>query len=209
MSGNDNVAGIYLAAGLSRRMGESKLNLPFEDTLLGSCALRTAMRSQLSRIIIVVKTMDEPWLRFIIESNPDKEYDVAVCEASDRGQAESVKCGLNHLRKGESAAMILLADQPFITESMINTLIRHHQNWRTADFVAARSGQIPRPPVIFNESMFPVLQKLQGDSGARKLIQAESPYHGVFVEFHDPSLFIDIDTKNDYELAVKHIKEKS
>ncbi len=97
------------------------------------------------------------------------------------------------------AAMVLLADQPFISTRMINQLIEQHRQNPDLLFVAATFSGIARPPILFTSSIFPKLFQLQGDQGARQLLQHESA-KGRFVHFSDPWAFFDVDTTADYQI---------
>lgn len=65
------------------------------------------------------------------------------------------------------------------------------------DFAAASFGGLARPPVVFSAAVFPLLCRLQGDQGARRLLR-EPGLRGITVAFADESLFIDIDTPEEY-----------
>ena len=57
------IAGVYLAAGSSSRMGSNKLQLPVGTKTLGSLAVQTALQTSLHRIYIITKeTDDTSWL---------------------------------------------------------------------------------------------------------------------------------------------------
>ena len=49
------IAGIYLAAGNSSRMGSNKLALPVGTMTVGSLALETALKSSLDKVYIITK----------------------------------------------------------------------------------------------------------------------------------------------------------
>ncbi|MEK1832262.1 hypothetical protein AAAC51_35345 [Priestia megaterium] len=52
------------------------------------------------------------------------------------------------------------------------------------------------------------MDKLQGDQGARKIIRQSGPENGIFYEWTDACLFMDVDTKQGYERIKKIYKEK-
>lgn len=65
-------------------------------------------------------------------------------------------------------------------------------------FIAAEYEGILRPPVLFDSSMFPELLRLEGDAGARKIIQGKGSGQGMAFGWHDATSFLDIDTQDDY-----------
>ncbi|MFC4766735.1 nucleotidyltransferase family protein [Effusibacillus consociatus] len=195
------IVGIYLAAGKSSRMGENKLSLEAGDTTLGSFALKTALKSQLSKVIVVTKKGDNlAWMDPILfcTSSQEKWYHVE-CKESDKGQAHSLRCGVETARRfGAEGVMILLADQPLVSLEFINKMISQYLKNRRLHYVAASYQGIPRPPVLFSQIMFEALMKLQGDEGARGLLRRDTLMSGMLVEHDDPDCFFDIDTRQQY-----------
>ncbi len=191
-----NIIGIYLAAGESRRMGRDKRYLPYRQLPLGSLALNEALQSELSQVIVVTRKEDSlDWLQC---KSPGKWSRVDCLRASE-GQGFSIQCGLKKAIKAKAdAVMILLADQPFINREVINSLIDSYKKDPGCFYIAAGMRQIPMPPVLFSSECFPYLQKLKGDQGARKIIRGELFTKGKIIEFHEPLLFFDVDTEEDY-----------
>lgn len=194
--------GIYLAAGQSKRMGHPKLCMPFKGRPLGSMALKAAMTSMLDGVIVVFRTEDS--LDWMPESAPDipgcgKKWIHVPCEAAYLGMSESLKTGLRTAQcRQADAVVVLLADQPFVTAKMIDYFVSTYNHEKKA-FIASRHQGIPRPPVLFDACMFPELYRLQGDEGARRILQIHEKEKGMMVDWQDKSYFIDIDTPNDYE----------
>ncbi|MBS4210268.1 NTP transferase domain-containing protein [Bacillus sp. FJAT-50079] len=192
------VAGIYLAAGSSRRMGKYKLSLPTQNGSLGSLALKTALKTSLDQIFIITrkKRVDE-WLPPELFSH--KKCVVVDCPTAHLGQSESLKCGIKQVEAIEAeAAMIMLADQPLITAAMLEELLTIMRKKKTT-FVAASFNEVIMPPVLFSASMYPQLLHLQGDKGARALLKGEFLTNGQILPFTEKELFFDIDTDEEYE----------
>ncbi|WP_052712281.1 NTP transferase domain-containing protein [Domibacillus indicus] len=200
---NSPIIGILLAAGSSRRMGENKLLLPLGDTTIGGATLRAALSSRLDHVVVVRKKEEEAcWIQpdFLRERN----WSQTVCKDASRGQAYSLAAGLKAAENaGAGAAVILLADQPFVNSSLINELIDMY-NARKPAFVSSRFHDIARPPVLFSRHLFAELQKLEGDRGAGNLLKQPSfACRGIMIERKRDYSFFDIDTKKDYKEAVR------
>jgi molybdenum cofactor cytidylyltransferase len=198
------VIGICLAAGRSSRMGCDKLALPLGGMALGSHALYSAIRSALQKTIVISRedSVAPSWIDPKLRQWPwNQRWQAVYCPSADQGQARSLQCGLTAAlctSPDADAVMVLLSDQPFVKTSMIAQLLEHYSD-TDAPFVAARrSGDaFPRPPIVIGRSLFPDLFELKGDEGARRLLRDPS-IPGQFVDFDDPSLFYDVDTKEQF-----------
>ncbi|MCK6206825.1 NTP transferase domain-containing protein [Bacillus infantis] len=199
------IAGIYLAAGRSRRMGKDKRFLPYHGMPLGSAALGEALVSRLDHIVIVTEKEDSlKWLQPSFLKLPySHKWSRAVCREAARGQGHSISCGIREaVRSKADAAVILLADQPFVRAEQINRLIDCYKEEECL-FVAPASQKVPMPPVLFSSACFPLLQALKGDQGARSIIRGELFQQGKIIDFQKPLLFYDVDTPEDYEVLKK------
>lgn len=123
-------------------------------------------------------------------------------------QGHSIQCGLQKAAAYEAdAVIILLADQPFVTADIINTLIDSYQKEPCYSFIAAENHHLPMPPILFSNQCFPVLQQLKGDQGARHVIRESMINTGKMISFQDPLLFYDVDTVEDYTLLLNKFGE--
>lgn len=200
---SEYIVGIILAAGQSRRMGRNKLALPFGDTTIGGASLAAVLSSSVDHVIVVKNPADqEEWLQPAAEY--DAKWSCAVSEQAHLGQSFSLKTGLKAAEgKGATAAVILLADTPFIQTEFIQYLLHTYKESK-AGFVASCVGGSPQPPVLFAKKMFGKLKKLGGDRGAGALIRDPSfAKEGVFLSIKDETMLLDIDTKKQYEQAVR------
>ena len=193
------VAGIYLAAGKSQRMGTSKLELPVGKMSLGSLALETALKSSLDKVFIITKEdNDVSWIP--TDMKDDEKVIIVRCSTADEGQSESLRCGIERARKyGADAVLVMLADQPFITVLMIDEIITCMKKTPSCNYVAASNNDLPMPPVLFSAAMYPELLNLPGDSGARTLLRGENEYIGKRIPCADQRFSFDVDTAEDYE----------
>ncbi|RJG17831.1 NTP transferase domain-containing protein [Paenibacillus thiaminolyticus] len=197
------LAGIYLAAGQSRRMGENKLALPFGAHSLGAFALEKALQSNLDRIIVVTDRKEIPsWLaEAILPVTQSSKCRCVVCPNATEGMSQSIRAGIREaLALHAKAAMIMLADQPFITSDMLNSIIDVFYRCRKAQpyirYAASTFRNITGPPVLFSHDAFPDLLQLEGDTGAKQMLK-QMP--GVSIEFRDGTLFYDVDTRAQYD----------
>lgn len=186
------VAGVVLAAGGARRMkGRLKQVLPCHGETLVHRVTRTALEAELSPVWVVVGA-GEAAVRAAVSDLP------VQCLPNPRwetGQSTSVALAAHQLRAMQAeAAVFLLADQPFVTPALVQRLIAV---WRArrAPIVAPRIAQQRSNPVLISAEIFPLLENITGDQGARAYFEQFPP---VLVPWHDPRARVTIDTPEDY-----------
>ncbi|QTD55092.1 nucleotidyltransferase family protein [Parasphingorhabdus cellanae] len=175
-----------LAAGQSRRFGDQdKLTALLHGRMLGLHAADTLTRIAFDRRTIIASDPGHPcaigWRAM--------GYDIILNEHAAEGQSASVRCAAQHAMKyGASALYVCLADMPYIVHQHIQKLSRAFDDHDHQKIIASGEGDKAMPPAIFPSSEFGTLQDLQGDHGARKLLQT-----AYRVAAPDGSL-LDIDT---------------
>ncbi|MFC7322589.1 nucleotidyltransferase family protein [Halobacillus campisalis] len=193
------ICGVVLAAGKSSRMGRNKLTLPFERTTIGGHTLQTALDSRLDHVFLVTKEDDElEWLTDkILRSS---KWSQVKCREAHLGQAYSLRCGVESARKMNALGMlVMLGDQPLIKVEMINSLLERFRIASHPPYAASTYEGRIQPPILFSSDLYPMLQKLEGDEGARSVLRNQSITNGITVDFKEGSCFYDIDTEEDYE----------
>ncbi len=159
----DAVAAVLLAAGMSTRFGaRDKLAVPLDGLPLGLHAARTLGRLPFARKIAVSRSDGLDFARYGFAS--------VVNGDPAAGQAASIRMGLAEARSsGCRAVLIALADMPFVTSAHILALLERFDAQQPV--VASTDGAKASPPVLFGASVFPLLDRLSGDTGARMLLR--------------------------------------
>lgn len=186
------IAGVVLAAGLSRRMGQAKLLMKVG----GRAIIRYVVESVLAGGVDSVWVVTGPDVEPIEAALAGIEVQIAVNPAPEEGQAGSVRTGIAALPPSVDAVLIALGDQPLLAPSIIPALLAAR---RTSPklIVAPRYRDGQGNPVVFKREIFPELLRLTGDQGARPIIQKE-PARVEWVELDLP-MPPDVDTPDDYE----------
>ncbi len=195
-----NVAGIVLAAGLSRRFGGNKLLAPVRGKAMIAWTVEGALASRLGRVAIVLGHQREQVRAGLGDLLADARLEEVFNESYRQGQSGSVIAGLNAVRGEHDAAMFLMGDQPLLEPGTIDALIAAHEQSATDICYPSRGGH-RRNPVIFTARFFPAILALTGDTGARALIDA-NPDAGTAVEFAEPDQFCDVDSIGDLKALV-------
>ncbi|MBW3631910.1 MAG: nucleotidyltransferase family protein [Chloroflexi bacterium] len=191
------IAGIVLAAGRSSRLGRPKQLLPVLGEPLLRHTVHRVLASSLDNVVLVVGHNADA----IRDAVAGLSLDVVFNPDAALGQSTSVRAGLAALSPDNDAAIFILGDQPGIDPNVIDALI---SAWREsqAPILAPHYEDGMGNPVLFDRRVFPELAALQGDTGARPVVQA---YHASgdlqLVPVAGPAP-PDVDTEDDYAALV-------
>jgi molybdenum cofactor cytidylyltransferase len=186
------IAGIVLAAGLSRRMGRPKLLLDWGGKSVIRRVVEQVMAQGVDEVIVVVgheaaairRALSSLSVRFVQNPRPEA------------GQASSIACGVSALAPGAEAALIVLGDQPALPPEIIPRLLQTFTQSGKSIVAPAYRG-VQGNPVLFAASVFPELLSLTGDLGARSVVE-KVPARIAAVPFDLP-MPADLDMPEDYE----------
>jgi molybdenum cofactor cytidylyltransferase len=186
------IAAVILAAGFSRRMGQAKLLMLLD----GRAIVRHAVEAVLSGGVDSVWVVSGPAVEAIEAALAGLDVQIVVNPSPEDGQGGSVRAGIAALPASADSALIALGDQPMLPPSIIPALLAAR---RTSDkpIVAPRYRDGQGNPVLFKREIFPELLRLDGDQGARGIIQKD-PARVEWVDL-DLAMPPDVDTPGDYE----------
>ncbi len=108
------------------------------------------------------------------------------------GLASSLKAGIAKVPQDATGAMIVLGDMPGIADMDINRLIRAFAKGEGKSVVRATHEGRRGNPVILPRSLFGAVAHLEGDTGARHLVEAEG-LDVIDVEIGEAAA-VDVDT---------------
>jgi molybdenum cofactor cytidylyltransferase len=160
------IAGILLAAGTSSRMGSNKLffELNGESVLRG--AARRALAGGLSPLTVVLgHEPDEA--RAEIADLPCRW---ALNPRYEQGINSSLKAGVAAVPSAARAAMVLLADMPFVSPAMIAAMIARYRA-SAAPLVVSDYEGVSAPPMLYDRSLFPELLAMTGEGCGRQVVK--------------------------------------
>jgi len=191
------LSGIILAAGTSTRMGQPKQLLPLAGRPLLQHVVDVATASRLDEIILVLGHRAEE-IRAALRCG--ERVRVVVNPEYAAGQSTSLRVGLRAGSPGAAAAAVLLGDQPGVTVQLIDTVAAAFLG--AAAYVvrpvyrAASGGRVPGHPVFLARQVWPQVEMLRGDQGARAFLAEHSEWL-LEVPLAD-EVPRDIDTWDDY-----------
>lgn len=184
---------IILAAGAATRMGRPKQLLSYQGRSLILHAVEVALASLCQPIIVVLGAYAEQ----IKPELMSKAVQVVENSQWQEGMSSSIRAGISMLLKTNSkldAVIISLADQPLVSPQIFNQLIQSYQETQKV-IIASKYNETTGVPALFSNALFPELMQLEGDKGAKALIQK---YIDTALILLIPEAAIDIDTPDDY-----------
>jgi molybdenum cofactor cytidylyltransferase len=176
-------------------MGELKQLLPLRGRPMVSWVVEAICQAGLAQVIVVLGAQAGA----VSEALAGLEVDTVLNEDWEEGMASSLRVGMQLVRPGLGAVIIVLADQPSLGPDLIRGLAERWQSTGApvvAPFYQGRRGN----PVLFDCSLFADLTAVTGDKGGREIIQ-EHRIRMERVEVQDPAVLFDVDTRQDYERA--------
>jgi molybdenum cofactor cytidylyltransferase len=191
LAANQPVAGLILAAGGSKRIGQPKQLLDWKGQPFVRVVAQTALSSGLHPVYVVLGAHSQQ----VEEALVGLEVEIIRNLQWAEGQSTSIKTGIKSLSPETQAVVMMLVDQPHIPPPLIEALVEAHASMVSpivATMVEHRRGN----PVLFDRITFDDLAALEGDVGGRKIF---SRYRIHYVPWLDERIGLDVDTLEDYQ----------
>lgn len=161
------VAGIVLAAGSSTRMGHNKLLLELDGEAVVRRAARTASAAGLDPVVVVTGHEHE--------AVTARLHDLGVTAVNNTEHAEgthtSVAAGVASVPDDCAAAVVVLADMPFVTAAMLREVVARYDRSRPAPssppplVVSRYGGDVTAPPILYDRALFGELATMDSRCG--------------------------------------------
>lgn len=191
---NIKIAGILLAAGMSSRMGQNKLLMPYGDSTIVKNSIARMAESDVDHLFLITGH-DRSAITEAVIPRYENRISVLHNEKYRQGHLESVKCALRNLDRSFSAALFMVADKPNLTTELINRAISAFRSQRPCIlYVETPHGR--GHPIIFASPIFDDIIAYEGDRMADFMIDK---YKDRVYELNDGRVQFDIDTPTDFE----------
>jgi molybdenum cofactor cytidylyltransferase len=197
------VAAVLLAAGESSRMGENKALLPWTDgePLI---AYQTRVLREAGYDPIVVVLGHDPYA--VNDAIPeDIDLIAVVNDRYQQGRTSSIVTGVLEIATPETDAFAILSvDQPR-SAGMLRTLREAWERERPYIAIPTLDGRGGHPPLFDGGLITEVLQVTEEEEGLRQVMRNFADGR-LFVPVDDPLTCTNLNTREDYEAALRVAK---
>lgn len=196
---NSGVAAIVLAAGMSRRMGTPKQLLRIAGKTVLEHTLAKVRESAVDEIVLVLGFAADA-----VEKEISTEgIKIVRNEDYQQGMGTSLRAGVATVGPNAKAALIVLADQPFVQAHTLNQLIEYHGKAKPQVVIPMYRG-FRGNPVLLDRSIFPEVRELSGDVGCRAIFGTHTENIRKLA-VNDVGILLDIDSQDDFEMLTKSV----
>jgi molybdenum cofactor cytidylyltransferase len=193
MGSRDRIGAVVLAGGTSSRMGEPKQLLRLGGrTVLGQ-TLENVRGACVEQIVLVLGFAAE----VIARQTEVEGVTLVINEQFDEGMGSSLRTGIATLNPEIDAALVVLADQPFVRPATLDQLINRYIESGAEIAIPTYRG-FRGNPVLLDRSVFAEVMAVTGDIGCRAIF-GDHTEGIVKVPVDDVGVLLDIDSKSDFE----------
>jgi len=194
------LAAVVLAAGLSSRMKENKLLLPWKNSTVIGWVISQLMKAELSRVFVV--TGRDANLVESLTSIPGVKHIYNECYG-DGEMLHSLQAGLKSLPDEVNAALVVLGDQPQIEIETIRLVAREFEDNPNSKLILPSCQNRRGHPWIAAREMWDEIISMEPPDNLRNFLQRHSG-EITYVLVNTTTIFADIDTPQDYQESQKH-----
>lgn len=195
----NRTAVVMLASGLSRRYGRRDKMM----ARLGGKPLIEHAAGAITTLDPLTRVAVCPTDRPEIGEALINRFVIAVNKKPKLGLGHSIAVGVQvALQFKPDAILLTMGDMPFVEPWVFEGVVDRLGNG--ADIVHSGDVEGTRPPTVFGPATFDQLASLDGDDGAKRII-GQGGFNVVGFNA-PPPLLLDIDTKDDLDLAQRQLQ---
>lgn len=161
------IGGLVLAAGAATRFGGRKQLAQFRGRPMLEWVLAAMASATPDRVCVVLGADAEA----IVADADLHGAEPVVCASWADGQAASLRAGVGVLAEAD-AIVVALGDQPLLSPQAVNRVLA--ARGEPAEAVRATYAGKPGHPVLIERRLFEAVGHLDGDAGARELLERVS-----------------------------------
>jgi molybdenum cofactor cytidylyltransferase len=199
------VAAVLLAAGLGRRMGGvNKLLAEVGGQALVARAADALLATRASPVYVVVGHQAEA----VQQALGDRPVRIVANPAYAEGLGASLRAGIAAVVEGSpevDGALVALGDMPFVQPAHIERVLASFDPRGPHSICVPVHERKRGHPVLWSARHFPELSRLEGDVGARALLETHADAV-LAVPVEDGAIHLDVDTTRMLEDARSRLK---
>lgn len=184
---------VILAAGISSRMKEWKMTMPFAQSTIAEYSIRNALK--VCKRVILVAGYKKSELIKMFGASPGIQ--IVENDQYRNGMISSVKKGVEAVKT--KYFFIMHADLPLVSPDIYNTLIKYRGDRAVFPVHRKRRGH----PVLLPDSLIPAILEEKNKTSVWDILYN---YPKQFVEVESPSIYRDIDTEEDYRSVLNDMR---
>jgi molybdenum cofactor cytidylyltransferase len=188
------IAAIVLAAGMSRRMGEPKMVLPWGQTTVIGHVVNVLAQPGIDEIVVVTGGAHD-LVEAALQGSPARL--VYNPRYKEEEMAYSLQTGLLALSEKVAASLVVLGDQPQIESEVVRDVLGAFELSK-ADLVIPSYRMRRGHPWLISRSLWQDLLNLPSGKTLRDLLNANAD-RIYYLEVKTPSILQDLDTPQDYQ----------
>jgi molybdenum cofactor cytidylyltransferase len=189
-----SVGAVVLAAGMSRRMGEPKVLLPWgEGQTIIEHILEQLLLARVDHVTVVTGNQ-QARVSALAEALGATTVFNAAYETGE--MLSSLKAGLRAMPDHIGAALVVLGDQPSIQPRIIQQVMQRYAEG-AGDIVAPSYNMRRGHPILIDRRYWREILALPDDGAPRDVINAHAD-RIAYVEVKTDSVLRDVDTPQDY-----------
>ena len=198
MNEMEGIAAIILGAGLSTRMGQNKLLLPWKNTTILGKTISTLAATGIQDIVVVIQPSQNRLVTHIQQLS--SVYPVRMAHNNSfkpEDMVTSIQYGLKAIQPSSKASLIVLGDQPHIQEDIVRQIILVYIKTKTPIVIPSFSMRRGHPWLI-SHTLWPKFNKLKHPLTPRDFLDQHND-EITYVIVDNNSILQDIDTPEDYQ----------
>ena len=188
---------LILAAGESKRMGEPKQLLPYNNSTLLLHAIEQANSIKYADVFIVICAH----FADVFKSIRGQRATILKNNNWEEGMGSSISKGVELIKKKNNynRVLVTLADTPLVTKEHYEELISLSDETGKR-IILTNYEEISGVPAIFDKSLFNELTILSDNEGAKPVVEK---YKKEVLKMTSKIPFFDVDTKEAYQKLLK------
>lgn len=199
------IPAVVLAAGMSTRMGRPKATLPLTSTdTFVTRIVRTFLDAGVDDVVVVLGHEADLVSASLRRSGLAAR--LVINDEYETGQFSSVLRGLTAIdRPGVTAMLLTLVDVPLVSPATVRAVLARYAATH-APVVRPVRGDQHGHPVLIDRSLFSELRVADRSTGAKPVVRRHVTTAGD-VTVGDDGAFLDVDTPEDYERAMRTLDD--